>query len=327
MVKKLLSLFIILLIVKTTKSQNFALSYQFSAVTNSSGPIDPTTNNTAAGVTSGSWTAVGTGTNSSGAAYFSFNGWGLGATNANNTTFTGSIDPAKYYELTLSPAAGYSLTLNSMSFGTSRSGTGARHWAVRTNKDSYVANVAATYTPLNSAASASTPVIAIQGGDTFFWTEDVNNTGSGAAASAFNNICGVNFTGPSFSNQTSPFTLRIYAWDAEATGGTFRVDTLMINGVATFSTAGFGNISHDLNASFKLYPNPNTNGVVYIESKNANKGSIEIINLMGKVIAREGIESNYSTVKLDVSTLTEGTYFVRYRNGDKVITEKLIITK
>ena len=133
--------------------------------------------------------------------------------------------------------------------------------------------------------------------------------------------------GPSFSNQTSPFTLRIYAWDAEATGGTFRVDTLMINGVATFSTAGFGNISHDLNASFKLYPNPNTNGVVYIESKNANKGSIEIINFMGKVIAREGIESNYSTVKLDVSTLTEGTYFVRYRNGDKVITEKLIITK
>lgn len=325
MVKKLLSLFIVCFIVKSGNSQNFALSYQFSAVTNSSGPVDPTTNNTVTGVTSGSWTAVGTGTNSSGAGYFSFTAWGTGATNSNNVTFTGSIDPGKYYEVTLTPQAGYSISLNSMSFGASRSGTGIRHFAVRTDRDSYAANVAATYTPLNSAAS--TTVIQIQGGDTFFWFDDANNTGSGAAGSVYNNICGVNFSGANFTNQTNPYTIRIYAWNAEGAGGTFRVDTLLINGVATFSTAGFGNISHDLGAKFKLYPNPNNSGVVFVELKNADKGTIEIVNMLGSLVAREEKESVENRVKLDVSKLEQGTYFVRYKTGNNTITEKLIITK
>ncbi|MDZ4663509.1 MAG: T9SS type A sorting domain-containing protein [Bacteroidota bacterium] len=325
MVKKLLSLFIICFIVKSVNAQNFSLKYTFAAVTNSSGPVDPTPTPTVVGVSTNSWTAVGTGTNSTGAGYFSYTGWGTGATNSVNTTFTGSIDPAKYYEVTITPQAGYSVTLNNMTFGASRSATGIRNFAVRTNKDSYAANVAATYTPLNSAAS--TTVITIQGGDTFFWFDDANSTSGPAAGSAANNLCGANFSGPNFTSQSSPYTLRIYAWNSEAAGGTFRIDSSSINGVATFSTAGFGNISHDLNASFKLYPNPTHNGLVYIESKNANKGTIEIVNLLGKVIALEEIESNYSTVKLDVSTLAEGTYFVRYRNGDKIITEKLIIAK
>ncbi|MBK7310503.1 MAG: T9SS type A sorting domain-containing protein [Sphingobacteriaceae bacterium] len=325
MVKKLLSLFIICLTVKSVNAQSFGLKYTFAAVTNSSGPIDPTPAQVATGVSTNSWAAVGTGTNSTGAAYFSFTGWGTGATSSVNTTFTGSIDPAKYYEVTLTPQAGYSVTLNNMTFGASRSTTGIRHFAVRTNKDSYAANVAATYTPLNSAAS--TTVITIQGGDTFFWFDDVNSTSGPAAGSVANNQCGANFSGPNFTNQSSPYIIRIYAWNSEAAGGTFRIDSLMINGVATFSTAGFGSISHDLSSSFKLYPNPTNNGVVYIESKNANKGSIEIVNVLGKVVAREGIESNYSTVKLDLSALTEGTYFVRCRIGNKVITEKLMITK
>ncbi len=325
MVKKLLSLFLVCFIVKSGSAQNFSLKYTFASVTNSSGPVDPTPAQTAVGVSTNSWTAVGTGTNSSGAGYFSFTNWGTGATNSVNTTFTGSIDPAKYYEVTLTPQTGYSVSLSRMSFGASRSGTGIRHFAVRTNKDSYTVNVAATYTPLNSAAS--TTVIQIQGGDTFFWFDDANSSSGPAAGSAANNRCGANFSGPNYTNQSSPYTIRIYAWNSEASGGTFRIDSLMIYGVATFSAAGFANISHDLNATFKLYPNPNNSGIVYVESKNADKGSIEIVNVLGKVIAREGIESNYSTVKLDVSYLSEGTYFVRYRSGAKVVTEKLIIAK
>jgi hypothetical protein len=325
MVKKLLSLFIICFIVKLGNAQSFGLKYTFAAVTSSSGPVDPTPTPTVVGVSTNSWTAVGTGTNSSGAAYFSFTGWGTGATNSVNTTFTGSIDPTKYYEVTITPQSGYSVTLNNMTFGASRSGTGIRNFAVRTNRDSYAANVAATYTPLNSAAS--TTVITIQGGDTFFWFDDANSTSGPAAGSVANNLCGANFSGANFTNQSTPYTIRIYAWNSEAAGGTFRIDSLMINGVATFSTAGFTNISHDLNASFKLYPNPSNNGIVYVESKSADKGTIEIVNLLGEVIAREDVENNYSSVKLDVSTLSEGTYFVRYRNGNKFVTEKLIITK
>lgn len=325
MVKKLLSVFILCIIVKSGNGQSFALTYNFAAVTNSSGPIDPTTPPTAVGLTTNSWTAVGTSTNSSGNGYFSFTQWGTGATNSNNATFTGSIDPAKYYEVTLTPASGYSITLQSMSFGASRSGTGIRHFAVRTDRDAYAANVAATYTPLNSAAS--TTVITIQNGDTFFWFDDANSTSGPAAGSVNNNICGANFSGANFSNQTNPYTIRIYAWNAEASGGTFRVDTLMIKGVATFSTAGIGSISHDLGASFKMYPNPNNNGILYVESPNANNGTVEVLNILGSVISAQEIENGTARTKVDVSSLTNGTYFVRYKNGNKQVTEKLVINR
>lgn len=325
MVKKLLFVFILCFIVKSLDGQNFGLVYTFSAVTNSSGVTDPTPAPSAPGISSNSWTAVGTSTNSSGAGYFSFTNWGTGATSSNNAVFTGSLDPAKYYEITFTPQLGYSVTLSSLSFGASRSGTGIRHFAVRTDRDSYAANVAATYTPLNSAAS--TTVITIEGGDTFFWFDDVNSSSGPAAGAATNNSCSANFSGPNFSNQTNPFTLRIYAWNAEATGGTFRVDDASVNGVATFSTAGFGNISHDLNASFKLYPNPNNTGVVYVELNNSVKGTVEVVNILGSVIARQEKEMGESKLKLDLSKLEQGTYFVRYFTGDKQITEKLIISK
>jgi hypothetical protein len=105
------------------------------------------------------------------------------------------------------------------------------------------------------------------------------------------------------------------------------MDSVQINGVATFSTAGFGAISHDLNTSFKFYPNPNTNGILYIEPKTLDKGSVEIINILGSVVAHEEKENGIAKVKIDLSALNEGTYFVRYRTVDKMITEKLIITK
>ena len=84
-------------------------------------------------------------------------------------------------------------------------------------------------------------------------------------------------------------------------------------------------MSHDLNASFKLYPNPSNNGVVFVEPKNAEKGSIEVINILGDVVARE--EQTSATVKLDLGVLPTGTYFVKYRSGNAIRSEKLIITK
>lgn len=325
MVKKLLLLFLICLFVKSVNAQSFGLTYNFAMVTTTSGAVDPTPSPTAIGVSTNSWTAVGTSTNASSSAYFSYTNWGTGATHSNNVTFTGSIDPGKYYEVTITPQQGYSVTLTSMSFGASRSGTGVRNWAVRTDRDSYTANVAATYTPLNSAAS--TTVVTIQGGDTFFWFDDANSSSGPAAGSAANNMCGANFSGPNFTNQANPYTIRIYAWNAEASGGTFRVGTLTINGVATFSTAGLVNISHDLGAQFKLYPNPNNEGVVYLEPKTADKGSIEIVNLIGTVVAREEKEIGNARIKIDVSVLPVGTYFVKYNYNNISHTEKLIITK
>jgi hypothetical protein len=325
MVKKLLSVFILCIIVKSGVAQNFIMAYSFSAMTNSCGPVDPTPAPSAAGITSGSWTSVGTSTNASGGGYFSFTQWGTGATNSNNAVFTGSLDPTKYYELTVTPQLGYSVTLTGLSFGASRSSTGIRHFAVRSDRDNYTANAPATYTPLNSAAS--TTVIQIQGGDTFFWFDDAQSSSGPAAGSATNNSCTANFSGANFTNQANPFTMRIYAWDAEANGGTFRIDMAHVHGVATFSAAGIANISHDLNATFKMYPNPTNDGILNIESPNAGKGTIEVLNILGSVISRQETENGIAKTRLDVSSLSSGTYVVRYKSGDKIVSEKLIITK
>ena len=326
MIKKLLSIALVAVGVNTINAQSFSLYYPFTSVQGTVALIttDPTPAPTAAGVTSGSFTAVGTGTGSTTNGVFSFVGWGTGATNANNTNFTGALDPSKYYQIVLTPQTNYVVTLNSMSFGATRSGTGVRHWAVRTNKDTYTANVPATYTAISSAASSSPQPVSIQGGNTFFWNDDavVN-----PAAFATYNICNVNF-GANCANQFTPFNIRMYAWDAEAATGTFRIDTLTINGVATMSLGvGLPTISHDINAKIKLYPNPSTDGVVIVEPATTDYSKVEVVNILGAVVASQNNATTEEKIKLDLTALPVGTYFVKITSGDKIYTEKLIIAK
>ncbi len=325
MIKKLLSIALLALGAGSINAQSFSLYYPFSAVQGTAAliTVDPTTPPTATGITSGSWTAVGTGTGSTTNSVFSFVGWGTGATNGNNSTFTGALDPNKYYDLLLTPQSNYMITLTSMSFGATRSGTGVRNWAVRTNKDAYTANMAATYTPQSAAASNTPQPISIQGGNTFFWNDDAV---TGSAAFATYNMCGVTFNAAN-ANQTTPFHIRMYAWNAEGTGGTFRIDTATVFGTATFSlNVGLPTITHDLNAKIKLYPNPSTDGFVVMEAT-TEYTKIEVVNILGAVVASQSNAAAEEKIQLNLATLPTGTYFVKITSGDKTYTEKLIIAK
>lgn len=335
MVKKLLSLIFVASLVKTATAQNFSLSYQFSSVLSGSattGPVDPTPTPTAAGVTSGSWTTVGTGTTSSGNAYFSFTGWGTGSAPGGTlapSSFTGAIDLGKYYELTLSSQPNYMITLTNMSFGASRSGTGVRNWAVRTNKDNYTANIAATYTALNAAATASSaPLITIDGSNVFLWKDDAYSTSVSGAGFANNNICNVNFSGPNYTDQAGSYIIRVYAWNAEGTGGTFRMDSTVINGIATFSIGvGLNKVSHDLNAKIKLYPNPSSGEQAFIEALQTNVSAIELYDITGSLITKQNVAMNEEKVRIDLKNLPTGQYFVKIISAEGIHTEKLIISK
>jgi hypothetical protein len=331
MIKKLLFAASIFVVASSTaQTTSFSLYYPFTSVQGTVAliTVDPTTAPTTTGVTSGSWTAVGTGTGSTTNGVFSFVGWGTGATSGNDNygSYTGAIDLNKYYEMVLTPQANYGITLNSMSFGATRSGTGVRNWAVRTNKDGYVSNIAATYTPQSSAASSPTIPVTVLGGNIFFWQADavVN-----PAAFATYNMCGVNFSGPSYSMQATPYNIRIYAWNAEGTTGTFRIDTLTINGSATFSIGvGLNKVSHDLNAKIKLYPNPTNDGVAILETSVNDYSKIEVLNMLGAVVASQNNTGLVDDkIKLNLATLPVGTYFVRITAPAGIITEKLIITK
>lgn len=314
MIKKLLSLSLLLLAGTIARSQSFNLVYQFSAVTSSpsTGTVDPTPSPTAVGVTSGSWTANGVGSVPTTTNVFAFTGWATSVT----------PDVAKYFELVLTPQNSYYLSIDRMTFYTTRSTQGPQNWCVRSSIDNYSVNAVGSTSLISPTSSGS--IITVNGNNEFVW--GTIPTSSAVSSSAWKNNCQVSF--PTATNVATPFNIRVYGYNGISTGGSYRIDSVVVYGNATFSVgAGLANISHDINAAFKLYPNPSKDGVVYLEPKNADKGSVEIINALGAVVIREEKNDQLAKVKIDVSTLPEGTYFVRYKNGKTIVTEKLIITK
>ena len=200
-------------------SQNFTLVYPFSAVTPSTGLIDPTPTPTVVGITSGSFTAVGTpSSNPNATGRFSFVGWPAGSTTTVDTysTMTGVINTGQYYEIVLTPVNGYTIALNTMSFTVQRSGTGIRSYVVRTSVDGFTNNLPASVTTNTN--------LSVVGTNEFFWNFD--------ALTSAQNGSTINFFGATI---TSSISLRFYAWNSEASGGTFSIDNVNISGLATGS--------------------------------------------------------------------------------------------
>jgi hypothetical protein len=70
-----------------------------------------------------------------------------------------------------------------------------------------------------------------------------------------------------------------------------------------------------------LYPNPVSNGKVYITSKNSLSKEILIVDVMGKVVLQTTIQSK----ELNVSNLLPGVYIIKIKEGDITATRKLIV--
>jgi hypothetical protein len=318
MTKKLLTIAgIILATITSNKAQNFSLLYPFTSVTGTANLIttDPTPAPTAAGVTSGSFMAVGTGTGSTAAGYFSFTGWPTGATNGNDATFTGALNTNAYYNITITPQASYSISVTSISFQVSRSSTGIRTWAVRSSADNYSNNItpiACSNTNIAVNNSSFTP-------GTFFWSAD------SYTAYASQSICSA--TVSNLMNQTSPLSFRLYGFNAEGSFGTFRLDSMIINGNAVFSPGtGLPKLSHDVNAKFILFPNPSNSGKVTIQGIGKAVDKIELINALGSLIEKQEAISEDKII-IDTNDLPAGTYYVRITSGKNTAVEKLVILK
>lgn len=297
-------------------SQTFNALYPFTAVTATSGVTDPTTPPTATGVTFGAFNAVGLSANSSAGFRFSFSGWGTGSTNGVDTysTMTGNIDLNKYYQVVITPSVNYGVTLNSVDFLVRRSGTGIRNFAARSNADGYTANIPC-------AVAMTQTNISIVAPGTFFWNFDATSTAVDQRGCVFQP------TGSGYTNFTTPLNFRFYAWNAEGGSGTFSIDSVAFNGLATFG-AGVTDISHDLNASFSIFPNPSNDGTVFVDTKKIDYSKIEVVNILGSMIVTEEKKSNQNEkLKLDLNALPSGTYFIRITSGNNVYSEKFFITK
>lgn len=72
---------------------------------------------------------------------------------------------------------------------------------------------------------------------------------------------------------------------------------------------------------FKLYPNPVTNGKVYISTTISAPKKILILDVLGNKVLETTILGN----ELNLSDLDAGIYIIRVFEKDKVATRKLII--
>jgi hypothetical protein len=93
------------------------------------------------------------------------------------------------------------------------------------------------------------------------------------------------------------------------------------NAFAIRMNMGVLGLDESANANLSVYPNPSSD-VVTIES-NMTEGSIQIIDLTGKVVANKTV--NGVATAINTSALTNGMYTVILTNGSTVETRKFIV--
>jgi len=292
--------------------QAFTATYDFAAITASStqGLTDPTPVPTAAGVTFGSFHVVNPNfatppTGSSGAGRFSFAMQPLGATNAVDTyaSLTGSLNPAVYYEVVLTPSQ--ALNLSSITFRAQRSGTGVRTFAVRSSVDGFAANLSASVAPPVAPALEN---VNVQANNVFFWMLDSFTQGSNGQT--------ITLGGAPFTGLNAPVTFRFYGFNAEGDGGNFSIDDVVFTG----STGALA-VKENTIAGLKMAPNPVKNGNLYITSDNNASKAVVVFDVLGKQVINTTVSNN----PINVSNLNAGVYIVKITEAGKTATRKLVI--
>ncbi|CAN5555113.1 hypothetical protein BH10BAC1_BH10BAC1_02170 [soil metagenome] len=306
--KKITLLFATLICAFTANAQ---LIYAFDSVKTTSGTIDPTPLPVVTGVTLGSFTAVGTPPNSLAAARFDFADWASGSVGGVADTLfsgmTGTINTAEYYQVTISPASGYSITGDSIKFTFERSGTGVRTYAVRSSLDGFTSN-------LNAVYGLPTTNVAVQTGNIFFLKKDITTVQT-------RNII---VLGPSFMNLTSALTFRFYAWNSEAPTGTFSIDNVNFIGSSTSLTTG---VSEKNKTAVNVYPNPSVTGTFTADlTAFSGKTNITVYDIVGNVVFTKEATSGAKQL-IDLSNQANGSYFVTVKNENESMTKKIMIAK
>ncbi len=119
-------------------------------------------------------------------------------------------------------------------------------------------------------------------------------------------------------------TLTAYSFTGTASTGCFVSGTTSINtsSVATGFCPPTG-IQEYANASYNIYPNPNTGKFVLKLDVMQDNSVIELIDALGKVVVSQAVVNEETTV--NTSGLQDGIYFVIVKNNDRVIVRTKII--
>lgn len=289
---------------------NAQILYTFDSVKTTSGTTDPSPVPVVGpDLTCGSFSATGTPPNSLAAFRFDFSDWANGSTGGMADTLfsgmTGSINTGEYYEVTLTPNPGYTITGDSIKFHFERSGTGVRTYAVRSSLDGYTTNLTAVY-------GLPTTNVDVQAGNIFFLKRDITT----------NQPRNIIVLGPSFMNLSAPVTFRFYAWNSEAPTGTFSIDNVNFIGSSALATG----ITEKNKTAVSVYPNP-SNGLCFADLDDlTGKITITVSDIIGNVILTKETTSN-ARQAIDLSKLPNGNYFIRFITDTQVITKKITLSK
>ena len=83
-----------------------------------------------------------------------------------------------------------------------------------------------------------------------------------------------------------------------------------------------GNVVNNLNSHIKIYPNP-TDGIMYFESpKTVN---VQLFNMMGQKLLEFNNDQKIS--EIDISQLSNGTYFIKISDGEIMLNKKINLIK
>lgn len=293
-----------------------SVTYTFDSVKTTSGFIDPSPLPTGTGIVCSSFSAIGTPLNSLAAARFDFSDWAMGSVGGTADTLysgmTGAVSTSEYYEVTLAPAAGYTISIDSIRFTFEHSTTGVRTYSVRSSMDSYAANLTAVY------GLPATTNVTVQSGNIFFLKRD------NIVSPQPRNI--IVLGGASYTNISAPVTFRFYGWNAKlgsAGSGTFSIDNVKFIGSSAVATG----ITEKTTTGITIYPNPSSNGLYTVDlSGTSNRTTITVYDLVGKIISTENIDSS-SKHLINLSNQANGSYFVSIKNDSGITTKKIILNK
>jgi PKD repeat protein len=215
----------------TCSKQTLSKMFTFDSVTTTSGLTDPTPIAKGADstlLTYSSFSANNVLSDPSVNKEFSFTNWGTGAIDQDTSyaSLTGNIDLSKYYEVTLTAKYARAFDINAINFSFHRSATGTRTFAVRSSRDNYGTNLAATYT--------KDTLISIRSGNVFYCKWDTTLLISG---------CTVNI--PNYFTNSS-VTFRFYGWNAEDAAGAFGIENanFVIDGGTNENVENYMNYSY-----------------------------------------------------------------------------------
>jgi hypothetical protein len=97
--------------------------------------------------------------------------------------------------------------------------------------------------------------------------------------------------------------------------------------VTTYTGTATGLKEEKVNVTYKLFPNPASQGFVhlFIDAVNQNNFEVTITDVTGKIVKAEKYIQPTITYSFDLTGLPKGVYFMKIKNEQVTKTEKLII--